>query len=56
MFHRGMIAAVALPHTGQRLRRWSEHLAGDGDGDAKMLSLNKRLFLCWGAVYYLISF
>ena len=35
MFHRGMIAAVALPHTGQRLRRWSEHLDGVWDGDAK---------------------
>ena len=26
----GMIATVALPHTGQGLRRWSEHLDGDG--------------------------
>jgi hypothetical protein len=25
-----MIAAVALPHTVQGLRRWSEHLDGDG--------------------------
>lgn len=27
----GMIATVALPHTVQGLRRWSEHLGGDGD-------------------------
>ena len=26
----GMIATVALPHTVQGLRRWSEHLGGDG--------------------------
>ena len=26
----GMIATVALPHTVQGLRRWSEHLDGDG--------------------------
>ena len=38
MFHRGMIAAVALPHTGQRLRRGAEHLGGAWDGDAKMMT------------------
>lgn len=30
VFRRGMIATVALPHTVQGLRRWSEHLDGDG--------------------------
>lgn len=31
----GMVATVALPHTVQGLRRWSEHLGGVWDGDAK---------------------
>jgi len=31
----GMVATVALPHTVQGLRRWSEHLDGVWDGDAK---------------------
>ena len=38
----GMIATVALPHTVQGLRRWSEHLGGVWDGEV-IQKLQKKL-------------
>ena len=35
----GMVATVALPHTVQGLRRWAEHLGGDGIGGVTSLEL-----------------
>ena len=35
----GMIATVALPHTGQGLRRWAEHL--DEDGKVKLMIIQR---------------
>jgi len=37
----GMIATVALPHTVQGLRRWSEHLDGDGMVMLDIMNLRK---------------